>query len=670
MAPKTRPRRARAAPSSPERAAAAQRAIGSTRIWGFVVALVLAAALAYANTLSNPFLFDDVGSIPMNAQIRDLADVQRVFAPPPESPVAGRPLVNLSLALNYAIGGVNVRGYHLVNIALHVACALLLFAVARRTLDQLNRLSVIQRDSVTLAFAIALLWTVHPLNSEVVDYVVQRTESMMALMYLLALYASIRAAGPSARLAWGALAVAASAAGMACKESMATLPVVVLLYDHTFLFHEWRAAVRERWRLYAALAATWLVLAALMLNQPRTSTAGFASTPVSVWTYLLNQTVMIARYLRLAVWPDALVLYYGWPRHLTLGDVWGYAVLIVALLALTIVLLVRRPLLAFLGAWFFITLAPASSIVPVGSEVGAERRMYLPLIAVVALVVLAVDALRRRLLRRAETDRTRGVLQIASGTAVLLVAAAGIVATHVRNTEYASGLTMARTVLARWPTPVAEHMVGTELVKAGRHQEAIPHLRAAAIEYAPARYALGLELVQEGNRDEAIQQLQQFIEEEPRSPSVPAAHRFIADALTGQRRFAEAVDQYRAYLQTGVADADAWNRLGVALASAGRADEALTAYRTAVRLQPDDPIFRLTLASALLARGDIPAGAEQAREAVRLAPQEPRAHELLGRVFEFQGRIDDARREYEAARQLDPNDPIVQSDLQRIQGKR
>ena len=174
---------------------------------------------------------------------------------------------------------------------------------------------------------------------------------------------------------------------MACKESMVTAPLLVAVYDRVYLFDSLRQAFRTRKRLYLGLAATWLVLAALNWSGPRAAVGGF-STGVSAWTYLLNQTVMITHYLRLAIWPRSLVVFYGWPLPLTLGDVWPYALFIGVLLIATVVAMKRWPMLGFLGVWFFVTLAPTSSIVPIATEVGAERRMYLPLLAVVALAVV------------------------------------------------------------------------------------------------------------------------------------------------------------------------------------------------------------------------------------------------------------------------------------------
>ena len=383
--------------------------------------------------------------------------------------------MNLSLAINFALGGFDVRGYHLWNIAMHLLCTTLLFGCVRRTLEMPRIPHAVQQRSVVLAFAAALLWALHPLNTEVVDYVTERSESMMALCYLLTFYTSARAIGSPRPWRWHAAAVTACAVGMACKESMVTAPVMLWLYDRTFIFRLFRQALRERWPLYAGLAATWIVLAALIRSGPRAHSAGF-STAVDPLTYLMNQTVMIAHYFRLIVWPRGLVVAYGPPQPLTLPDVWPYAILVAILLTATVLALKQWPLVGFVGAWVFITLAPTSSIVPIATEVGAERRMYLPLAAVAALVVTGTWLTWNRVApRRASRGLTLALVTIAA------VLAFGTIA---RNREYRSQVTLAETVLARWPTSFAHALVGTALAEEGRDDEAIAELRRAAPGYS------------------------------------------------------------------------------------------------------------------------------------------------------------------------------------------
>src|SRR5688500_12290270 len=285
--------------------------------WTRAVVLVIAGLVVYANGLGGPFVYDDFSAIVSNDQIRRLAPLSEPLSPPRDTPVAGRPLVNLSLALNYAVSGLDPRGYHLTNLAIHLLAALALFGVVRRTLD-FDTTDALRARSRDVAFVCALVWMLHPLNTEVVNYVTQRTSSLKGLMYLLTLYCSIRALGRS-RAGWQAAAMLACAFGMACKESMATAPLMVALYDRVFVYSSFRAAVRQRGRLYTGLAATWLILAALLLSGPR-GTVGFGAG-VGAWTYLLNQAAMIVDYLRLTILPRALVLDYGVPRALTLTEV-------------------------------------------------------------------------------------------------------------------------------------------------------------------------------------------------------------------------------------------------------------------------------------------------------------------------------------------------------------
>jgi hypothetical protein len=299
--------------------------------------------LTYWNSLSGPFIFDDDLSVMTNTQLHQIRPLSRFFASERETPVASRPVVNLSLALNYAMGELDVRGYHAWNIAVHVLCALILFGIIQRTLRlagskerlrfalsrRVRRLSAMKRRQWRvfrgedpayghIAFACALIWMLHPLQTEAVNYITQRTESMMGLFYLLTLYAAIRAVDGG--LTWRMLSIVACALGMASKESMVTAPVMVALYDRIFIFSSMRQGWRVRWPLYTGLAATWLVLAALVWTTPGYRTAGF-STGIRPWTYLLNQSVVIVEYLRRVVWPRSLVLDYGLPRALTLDAV-------------------------------------------------------------------------------------------------------------------------------------------------------------------------------------------------------------------------------------------------------------------------------------------------------------------------------------------------------------
>ena len=162
-------------------------------------ALLFAALIAFHGSIAVPFFFDDHAAITHNPTIRELRRLGTVLLPPNDgSGMAGRPVVNLSLALNHALGGIDPRGYHAFNLALHGLSGLLLFGLARRTLLTPTLRARFGPAAGALGFVIALLWTVHPLQTESVSCVIQRTELLVGFFFLLALYAFVRATGAPA----------------------------------------------------------------------------------------------------------------------------------------------------------------------------------------------------------------------------------------------------------------------------------------------------------------------------------------------------------------------------------------------------------------------------------------------------------------------------------------
>ena len=410
--------------------------------WLPVLLIAAVGVVAYLNALGHPFLFDDKGAIVENETIRSLW--ASLAGGPEQFPTAGRPLLNASFALNYAFGELAPWGYHAVNLGLHVLSAVVLLALTRRVLLLARLPEFLKGRESGFAAVLALLWVVHPVNSEIVNYATQRSEGLMALSLLATLYLGVRGSIEERPAWWYVASVVACAAGMASKESMVVAPVLMLLLDATFISGGLLSAVRARPWYYAGLFATELLLAVLIIDGPRSHSAGFSSG-VSPWTYLLDQAPLIVHYLRLAVWPTGLVLDYGEPTLRTLGEVWPQGAAVLLLLLATVVAWFRVPALAFLGTWFFITLAPTSSVLPIATEVGAERRMYLPLIALLALMLVAAA----RLLK---TVRTPGTERTVALSLAGVVCAVFVVLTVVRNSEYATGLGIWQTVVDRRPT--------------------------------------------------------------------------------------------------------------------------------------------------------------------------------------------------------------------------
>lgn len=648
----------------------------------------------YWNSFGLPLVFDDRPAIERNQTIRDLSRVSEVLSPPQNTPVAGRPIVNLSLAVNYAIGGLDTTSYHLWNVALHIASALLLFALVRRTFRGPRLQARFAANAEGLALVAALLWMLHPLQTEVVDYLSQRSESMMAFFLLLTLYCAVRERGSTRPARWLFAAVLACALGMAAKESMVVAPLIVLLYDRAFEFDSFRDAAPTRWRLYVGLTTSWLLLAVLMWSGPRSGSVGF-SVGVGTRTYLLNQFTMIVQYLRLALWPRALVVAYGAPEPLTVSDILPEALIVTVLLFATLVVFVRRPWAGFLPAAFFLLLAPTSSVIPIVTEVGAERRMYLPLACLTVLVTVAAwRSVQGISARWPELSRA---FVLAGICTVALILVALVARTIDRTREYASSVTLWRTVVERRPSPENHYSLAVELKAAGDHDQAMVHLRLAH-GFPDADYGLGAELFDDQKYEEAIDHLRAFLKERPKAPDAIAARDMIGRALSAQGKLDEAAQEFRSILAENVSNGDvhgnlaevlfaqnqfaesidhfrillalrpdrtiAWNKLGIALAAVGRAEEAIECFQQAARLDPQSLDAQKGLTRAFFALKKYDQMELHAREALRVAPRDFDGHRLLGIALASQGKIDEAIDQFRAALKINPNGLQARENLE------
>ncbi len=567
------------------------------------VLLVAAVGAVYSNSFGGPFVFDDALSIVENPSIRQLWPLTQVLSPPSGQgiTVEGRPLVNLSFALNYAISGTAPWSYHAANLAIHAFAALTLFGLVRRTLESLKISS-----ASLVAFSTALLWAVHPLQTESVTYLAQRTESLMGLLLLATLYFFQRQNFFCSFLT--------CALGMATKEVMVVAPLLVVLYDRTFVAGSFREGWERHGKFYVALASTWLLLAILVLGAGnRGGTIGSAAG-ITPWDYALCQSRAVLHYARLALWPSPLIFDYG-QDFIPLATAAPYLAVDLLLLAATGYALWRRPALGFLGVWYFLILAPTSSIVGGTRQMLAEHRIYLSL---AALTVLAALAAQRTL------GRLWWLAPLCAATAL------GAVTIH-RNTVYASAITLYRDTAAQRPdNGFARYNLGQAYAEAGRHVEAISEFEAAA-RLLPTAAAVPYNL---GNSYVAIAQ------------TTKAQAAFIT-ALRLNPRYA------KAHINLG-------NLLLESRDLAG----ALEHFRVVVALDPSEVTARNNLGGVLLELGQPGAAVEHLVFAARAQPDAFEAHFGLGNAYLLLERHDDAAREFEAVLRLRPDLTLARERLQ------
>jgi tetratricopeptide (TPR) repeat protein len=674
---------------------------GSSRTTGLACVVVVLAALAvYYNSFSGPFIYDDLRSTTQNPTIRHLWPVWRVLSPPASLTVGGRPLVNLSLALNYALSGDAVWSYHALNLLIHVLAGLALFGLVRRTLlrqgyggqalasrlaarrSEISNLRFeISEASLPLAFAVALLWVVHPLQTECVTYIIQRAESLMGLFYLLTLYCFVRGVDetgerqeargerkepvarsqekhsgfrPLASNLWPLASVFFCLLGMASKEVMVSAPLMVLLYDRTFVAGSFRVAWQQRRKLYLGLSCTWLLLGYLMVaTGSHGGTVNFGSS-IPAWAYALTQFRAIAHYLRLSVWPHPLVFDYGVSVLRQVAAVLPYAAVVVPLVALTAAGLWRNHPLGFLGAWFFLILAPSSSVLPLLTETMAEHRMYLPLASVITLAVVGLYGLigRRSLM-------------------VLVAAAVGLGwLTIQRNKDYQSDLAIWTDTVVECPGNArARNDLGDALVNIpGRQSEAISAYEAA-LQIDPdsplAHNNLGCALGNiPGRLPEAIVQFETAFRIEP---GYVVARNNLGITLYKAGRTSEAIVQFKEAIRIKPDYAEAHYNLGVAFDKLGRISETISQFEEAVRIDPDYAEAHYSLGTSLARRGQIPEAVAQLQEAVRIKPDYMEAHRNLGIALAQAGQIPEAMAQCQEVLRIRPDSPDTRALLEKLQ---
>jgi Flp pilus assembly protein TadD len=619
--------------------------------------IVLVGVLVYGTSLGHPLLFDDATAVSGNLSIRQLSPLSVPLHPPAGTTVAGRPLTNLTFALNYAMGGLDLTGYRVTNLVIHLLAALALYGVVRRTLVLPHAVPrAVSRDGELVALGCALLWVVHPLASEPVVFVAQRGWSLMGLFYLLTLYASIRAAAPYRRDVWTAAAVAASFAGMLSHEVMATAPLAVAVFDRVFLYGSWREAWDTRKQLYGGLAATWAVLAGVLWFQPP---AGVGWDQGVSWSaYAANQPLIIARYLWLSIWPQTLVLDYGLPRMLSLASTLVPALAVLAVIAGTVVALRKHPALGYLGVFFLLTLAPSSGLVPIATEVGAERRMYLPL---VALTVLVAGGLYAWLVRGdAETSASRR--RVWMGVVALACVLLGV-GTVLRAREFRSDIILAESSVNRWPQGRARVRLAAAYATASRPTEALAQLRLAVSDYPPARLALARQLLGGGNAAEAVSVAAEFIRIAPNDPQVNVAHDLMGRAYVLDGRLDLAAEKFDLLTRATPGDPAPFASLGDIRLRQRRFDEALALYQTALSLRPNDPDLYRQMGLALSASRRMEDAVEAFARAVAARPNDISLLNFLGRTLGALGRYQEAVLPMRRLVELAPTDSQARQNL-------
>jgi protein O-mannosyl-transferase len=589
--------------------------------WSLISLLLicLAGVIAYSNSFDCSFHFDDTLNIEENIAIRSLSNVQAWWGFVPS-----RPLGYLSFALNYHFHKLDVWGYHLVNLAIHIVNALLVLWLVMLTMaTPVMRAQPISRYKGAMALFAALLFVSHPLATQSVTYIVQRLASLATLFYLLSLALYVKG-----RLGEGnneprvfffyAGSILCAVLGMLTKEIVFTLPFALVLYEYSFIRTDtWKIDLKDRGiQIPVVILGIFLVLFFVNFSMeifnpmPPLPDQGY-DYPITAREYLLTQFSVILTYIRLFIVPVNQNLDYDYPISQSLFE-WQAIISSLSLVGILVcgILLFRRyRLISFGIIWFFLTLSVESSIIPISQNVIFEHRTYLPSLGFFLVLTGVVFHLFG--------DRYRRV-----GWAILvLIVLTNTVLTYERNKVWASDYTLWADCLKKSPNkprPLSNY--GKALADAGQAAEALkyydkaiklnPHFYAAycnrgaaydalgkynlairdfdrAIEinptYAKAYSNRGTEYGELGNYKQAIGDFDKAIEINP-AYAAAYSNRGAIRHLLGN--YNAAIGDFSKAIDINPKYAEAYNNRGAAYALLGNHKQAIGDYDRAIEINP------------------------------------------------------------------------------------
>jgi tetratricopeptide (TPR) repeat protein len=585
----------------------------------------LVVVLIYTNTLTGPFIFDDIINIRENPYIRiaslNYSDFKDVVT---KGVNHNRPVANISFAINYYLNRYNQVGYHLINILIHITCGLLLYTLAKITLN-IPGLGSPLKDDTWIPLLTALLWMVHPLQTQSVSYIVQRMNSMAAMFYVLSVVLFVKfrmATGLKKKWILFAGFILSGLLALGTKEIAATLPFFILLYEWFFfqkLSIKWLK--RHAFTLIAIIIVftltAWIYTSANPLEAIKN---GYRFRDFTFDQRMFTELRVVIFYISLILWPH--------PSRLNLDHDFSLSyslfqppttvvclVLIAGFISAAIYFAKRDRLLSFCIIWFFGNLVIESSVI--GLELVFEHRTYLPSMLAILLIVVVV----RRLIK----PRWLGIGLLCAAAAV------GSVWTVQRNNVWTDEIILWRDCVKKSPRKARSfNNLGLALSRQGNFKEAMANFdKALALKpnYAQPHYNLGLLLAKLGKLSQGIQYLQTAVQIDPYSHK---AH----------------------------------NGLGAVLLVQGDLDSAAVHLKQALKIAPDYPEAHNNLGLVMQRNGDLAAAIDHFSAAVRLDLDYAKAHNNLGIALRQTGRFEEAKKHFEQALRVYPGYTEARRNLQ------
>ncbi|UCF80471.1 MAG: tetratricopeptide repeat protein [Acidobacteriota bacterium] len=610
--------------------------------------------LIYANSLPNAFHYDDIHSLVDNPHIRKLEDIPSFFTSVQTTSLRTdkghyRPVLFSTYALSYALGEYDPRMFRLFNLVFHVLNGLLVFAVFRRLFG-----------NTAAAFFGALLFAVHPLNTESINYISCRSNVLATTFYLASVWLFLGYSGSGTerrRTALYACSLGCFVLGLLTKEIVIALPAILMLLDMLILVPDAKPFAYKA--LFRRHAAYWMI-AGLHLFLIFAVDLKPVYERRDVLSNLIIQTKAMVFYLRLLVFPRGLSISHGFDMEGVMSAAfWASLFVIGGILFLAWKLRGRWGLLSFAILWYFVTLLPTSSILPLTIPVN-EHRTYLPAVGFVVTVAFLLGLITTK----SEEAHTR--LQPApasprhigasSGQAPTLgrrwqalskfvvpffAVVVGIfsVAVFARNQAWKTPITIWKDAVKKYPSNAhAYEALGVVYGNLGRWTESIEACKQAIRlrpGYAEAHLNLGFAYGKLGRYAEEVEAYKQAIR---LKPDLAEAHYNLGSAYGNLGRWAEVIEACKQALRLRPGYAEAHLNLGFAYGKIDRYAEEVEAYKQATRLKPDLAEAHYNLGNAYVKLGRHAEAIEAFKQTVRLKPDLAEAYYNLGSAYGNLGR--------------------------------
>lgn len=654
------------------------------------VILTLLAGLVYANMLNAPFVFDDRLNINQNYHIRMTAitvdNIANVFKSPGK-----RFIADLSMALNYYFHRYNVRGFHTVNLIIHLLTALLTFLVARITLQ----LCAIENDLIP--FLAAALWLVNPVHTQSVTYTIQRMNSLATMFYMLALFCYIRARinfikgkRPLKRYFLYILCLMAGLLGLGSKEITATLPVILFLYEWYFFQNLDGAWLKKRLFRISLIIIIIILLGVIYIGVDPVSQilSMYAEnkrfTPVQ---RLLTEPAVVVYYISLLLFPHPkrLMLLYDFPLSRSILTPLTTLAAILALCALIVcgVLLSRKErLLSFAVFWFLTNLLIESSVF--GLALVFEHRTYLP--SIFPFIALTAMWMRQQRFR---------ILSLALPVALILLWG---IWTYQRNTtwndrvlfwrdnadksphlakvnnnlgqalleqdELKSATEYLKIALNQDPTLEASRVnLGVALQRQGQIPQAIAQYKKVLAENPDnidARYNLAMLLKEQGETGFSVAQLKKIVKLAPHNSE---ALLNLGILMMEEQKNDQALFWFEKAAAVDPGDTRVLNNLGIVWQRLGKTDKAISVYQRGLAIDGRNPFLHNSLGLALMSSNRFAEAAGHFKLALATDPGLVEAYNNLGLIAEQRRNTDAAIDYYRQAIQIDPAYDLARYNL-------